>query len=105
MASGITYIPTDVGWLYLVGVMDLCGNKTVGASMDGRMAKELVMAALRDAICHTQTTGGCIHHTEWQAGRCGDPCAGAGFHEGILRWSFLYCFAGSPVSALKTLQK
>lgn len=25
MVSDITYIPTDEGWLYLAGVMDLCG--------------------------------------------------------------------------------
>lgn len=64
MVSDITYIPTDEGWLYLAGVMDLCGNKIVGISMDGRMTKELVTAALQDAICHTQTTEGCILHSD-----------------------------------------
>jgi len=39
MVSDITYIPTDEGWLYLAGVMDLCGDKIVGISMDGRMTK------------------------------------------------------------------
>ena len=43
MVSDITYIPTDEGWLYLAGVMDLCGDKIVGISMGGRMTKELVM--------------------------------------------------------------
>ena len=30
MVSDITYIPTKEGWLYLAGVMDLCGNKIMG---------------------------------------------------------------------------
>lgn len=33
MVSDITYIPTDEGWLYLAGIMDLCRNKIVGVSM------------------------------------------------------------------------
>ncbi len=64
MVSDITYIPTDEGWLYLAGVMDLCGNKIVGISMDGRMTKELMISALKDAICHTQSVEGCILHSD-----------------------------------------
>lgn len=64
MVSDITYIPTDEGWLYLAGVMDLCGDKIVGISMDGRMTKELVISALKDAISHTKTTAGCILHSD-----------------------------------------
>ena len=64
MVSDITYIPTDEGWLYLAGVMDLCGNKIVGISMDSRMTKELVISALKDAICHTRATSGCILHSD-----------------------------------------
>lgn len=64
LVSDITYIPTDEGWLYLAGVMDLCGDKIVGISMDGRMTKELVISALKDAISHTKTTAGCILHSD-----------------------------------------
>lgn len=64
MVSDITYIPTEEGWLYLAGVMDLCGDKIVGVSMDGRMTKELVIAALKDAVSHTKTTSGCILHSD-----------------------------------------
>ena len=64
MVSDITYIPTDEGWLYLAGVMDLCGNKIIGISMDGRMTKELVTAALKDAVRHTRSTEGCILHSD-----------------------------------------
>ena len=54
MVSDITYIPTDEGWLYLAGVMELCGDKIVGISMDGRMTKDLVISALKDAISAIQ---------------------------------------------------
>ena len=64
MVSDITYIPTEEGWLYLAGVMDLCGNKIVGVSMDGRMTKELVISALKDAIRRTPFTEGCILHSD-----------------------------------------
>ena len=64
MVSDITYIPTDEGWLYLAGVMDLCGDKIIGVSMDSRMTKNLVIAALEDAIRHTKVTEGCILHSD-----------------------------------------
>ena len=63
-ASDITYIPTDEGRLYLAGVMDLCGGKIVGISMDGRMTKNLVISALKDAIRHTKAADGCILHSD-----------------------------------------
>ena len=40
--------------------MGLCGDKIAGISMDGRMTKELVISALKDAICYTKATEGCI---------------------------------------------
>lgn len=36
MVSGITYLWTDEGWLYIAGIMDLCGQKIVGLSMSER---------------------------------------------------------------------
>lgn len=47
--SDITYIPTDEGWLYLAGIMDLCGKEIVGWSMGSRMTKELVITAFENA--------------------------------------------------------
>ena len=64
MVSDITYIPTDEGWLYLAGVMDLCGRKMVGVAMDCRMTKQLVMSALQDAMNHTSDVNGCILHSD-----------------------------------------
>ncbi len=64
MVSDITYIPTEEGWLYLAGVMDLCGQKIIGMSMDGRMTKELAINALEDAINHSGDVAGCILHSD-----------------------------------------
>lgn len=47
--SDITYIPTDEGWLYLAGILDLCGREIVGWAMDARMTKELVIKCLKQA--------------------------------------------------------
>lgn len=49
MVSDITYIPTDEGWLYLAGVMALCGDKIVGTAMDGRMTRT---GNIRTKGCH-----------------------------------------------------
>ena len=64
MVSDITYIPTEEGWLYLAGVMDLCGQKIVGISMGSRMTKELIINALDDAINHSGNVKGCILHSD-----------------------------------------
>ena len=64
MVSDITYIPTDEGWLYLASVMDLCGRKIVGMSMDSRMTKQLTIDALKDAVNHSGNVKGCILHSD-----------------------------------------
>lgn len=64
LVSDITYIPTDEGWLYLASIMDLCGNKIVGVSMDSRMTKELVINALKDKINRFGKSDGCICHSD-----------------------------------------
>ena len=64
MVSDITYIPTDEGWLYAAGVMDLCGRKFVGLSMGERMTKELVCQALEEAILRIGRVNNCILHSD-----------------------------------------
>jgi len=64
LVSDITYIATDEGWLYLAGIMDLCGGKIVGVSMDGRMTKELVINALADAVNRGGKSDGGILHSD-----------------------------------------
>ena len=46
----ITYIPTDEGWMYLAGVIDLCSRRIVGWSMADHMKVDLVSDALKMAI-------------------------------------------------------
>ena len=63
-AVDITYIPTDEGWLYLAGVMDLCSRKIVGWSMAEHMKTDLVSDALKMAIAHRRPQEGLLHHSD-----------------------------------------
>jgi len=63
-AVDITYIPTDQGWLYLAGVIDLCSRRIVGWSMADHMRVELVSDALKMAIAHRRPGEGLLHHSD-----------------------------------------
>jgi transposase InsO family protein len=63
-AADITYIPTEEGWLYLAGVIDLCSRKIVGWSMADHMRTDLVGQALRMAIVHRCPGEGLLHHSD-----------------------------------------
>jgi transposase InsO family protein len=63
-AVDITYIPTDEGWLYLAGVIDLCSRKIVGWSMADHMRTELVSDALSMAIARRAPKPGLLHHSD-----------------------------------------
>ena len=60
----ITYIPTDEGWLYLAGVMDLCSRKIVGWSMTDHMQWQLVGDALEMALTQRHPPEGLLHHSD-----------------------------------------
>ena len=60
----ITYIPTDEGWLYLAGVMDLCSRKIVGWSMTDHMQWRLVGDALEMALTQRHPPAGLLHHSD-----------------------------------------
>jgi putative transposase len=62
--SDITYVATDEGWLYLAGVMDLCGRAIVGFSMDDHLRKSLVIKALNQAIGRTGANEGLLIHSD-----------------------------------------
>lgn len=62
--SDITYIATDEGWLYLAGVMDLCGRAIVGFAMADHMRKSLVINALNQAIDRTGAKEGLLVHSD-----------------------------------------
>jgi putative transposase len=63
-ASDITYIPTDEGWLYLAGVLDLCSKTAVGWSMSDSLEKGLVIDALKMAYQRRMPGKGLIHHSD-----------------------------------------
>ena len=63
-AGDITYIPTDEGWLYLAGVMDLHSRRIVGWSMAQHMQTDLVADALRMALARRQPPHGLLHHSD-----------------------------------------
>ena len=63
-AADITYIPTDQGWLYLAGVIDLCSRKIVGWSMAEHMRTDLVADALRMALARRGPAPGLLHHSD-----------------------------------------
>lgn len=60
----ITYIPTDEGWLYLAGVMDLYSRKIVGWSMTHHMQWQLVGDALEMALTQRHPPEGLLHHSD-----------------------------------------
>lgn len=62
--SDITYIPTDEGWLYLAGILDLHGRELVGWAMDSRMKKELVMDAFHQVIGRRWYPKGVLIHSD-----------------------------------------
>jgi putative transposase len=64
MVSDITYLWTDEGWLYIAGIMDLCGQKIVGLSMSERMTKDLVINAFNNAYQRAGRPTGVILHSD-----------------------------------------
>ena len=63
-ATDITYIPTDEGWLYLAGVLDLFSRKVVGWAMADHMRTDLVSEALQMAIVRRRPGKGLLHHSD-----------------------------------------
>ena len=62
--ADITYIPTDEGWLYLAGVLDLYSRKIVGWAMSSLIDADLVEKALRMAYYQRQPEQGLLHHSD-----------------------------------------
>lgn len=60
----ITYIPTDEGFLYLAGVMDLCSRRIVGWSMREHLRVELTVEALSMAAARRRPREGLLHHSD-----------------------------------------
>jgi transposase InsO family protein len=62
--ADITYIPTDEGWLYVAGVLDLFSRKIVGWEMSSQIDATLVENALRMALYQRQPGKGLLHHSD-----------------------------------------
>jgi putative transposase len=62
--TDITYVPTEEGWLYVAGVLDLCSRRVIGLAMAEHLRTELVSAALRQARTQRQPARGCLHHSD-----------------------------------------
>jgi len=60
----ITYIPTEEGWLYLAGVLDLYSRKIVGWAMSNLIDADLVEKALRMAYYQRHPDQGLLHHSD-----------------------------------------
>ena len=62
--SDITYVPTDEGWLYVAGILDLYGHEIAGWSMGERMTKELVIDCLNQACGRRGHPRGVLLHSD-----------------------------------------
>ena len=60
----ITFIATREGWLYLAILLDLFARRVVGWSMRHLIDTELVLNALKMALCTRRPSPGLIHHTD-----------------------------------------
>ena len=63
-AADITYIPTDEGFLYLAGVVDLFSRKIVGWSMKDTLHSDLCVEALEMALVHRRPKHPVLHHSD-----------------------------------------
>ena len=63
-AADITYIPTEEGWLYLAGVIDVGSRRLVGWSMADHLRTDLVADALEMALVHRRPPSGLLHHSD-----------------------------------------
>ena len=62
--SDITYIPTEEGWLYLATVKDRFTREIVGYSTGDRLASQVALDALENALRHRNPPKGLIHHSD-----------------------------------------
>lgn len=62
--ADITYLPTEEGWLYLAGVIDVFSRKFVGWAMAPTMTTDLVTQALQMALQTRKASAGLLHHSD-----------------------------------------
>lgn len=64
LSGDITYIRTNIGWVYLAVVMDLYNREVVGYSISQRIDSELVKRALGNAIARRGGLSGAVFHSD-----------------------------------------
>ena len=62
--SDITYVPTDEGWLYVAGILDLYGREVIGWAMGDRMTKNPVIDCLNQANTRRTNPRGVLLHSD-----------------------------------------
>ena len=62
--ADITYVATAEGWLYVAAIKDLFAGEIVGRAFSERMATELVVRALAQAVSARRPAEGLIHHSD-----------------------------------------
>jgi transposase InsO family protein len=60
----ITYLPTEEGWLYLAGILDLYSRRLTGWAMSGHIDTELILAAWGMAVTQGQPPAGLVFHSD-----------------------------------------
>ena len=81
-AADITYVPTDEGWLYLAGVLDLGSRRLVGWAMGESLETSLPMDALKMALRQRQPETGLLHHSDR-----GSQYASEAYREHLAAWN------------------
>jgi putative transposase len=62
--ADITYVPTDEGWLYVAGVLDLWSRRLVGWAMGESLDTSLPSAALAMALRQRRPVRSLLHHSD-----------------------------------------
>jgi putative transposase len=62
--ADITYVATAEGYLYLAFILDVHSRRIVGWAMEAHLRTELVVDALRMAVCRRKPSPGLVHHSD-----------------------------------------
>jgi len=62
--ADITYVKTNVGFLYVAGVLDRCTRRCIGWAMSDSLATTLPLAALDMALQQRRPPAGLVHHSD-----------------------------------------
>jgi len=60
----ITYVPTEEGWLYLAGILDLYSRRLAGWAMSETIDTQLILAAWGMAQTQRQPPAGLVFHSD-----------------------------------------